>query len=125
LLREEGFVKAPALLLILLLALLGWWIRSVLQPVAYGIDAGAFAPGPRDSLQVEDVVRANPAALPTRPPNIIVILADDLGWGDPGVQGGRVIATPNIDQLARDGVRLTDFAAWQRAFSAAPRGWKN
>lgn len=46
-----------------------------------------------------------------RRPNIIVILADDLGWGDLGVQGGRDVSTPNIDALAAQGVRMTDFYA--------------
>lgn len=43
--------------------------------------------------------------------NIIVILADDLGYADLGVQGGRDVATPNIDRLAAEGVRMTDFYA--------------
>ena len=42
------------------------------------------------------------------PPNIVVILADDLGYGDLGAYGGTTIQTPHIDGLARDGVRLTD-----------------
>jgi len=42
-------------------------------------------------------------------PNIIVINADDLGYGDPGCYGGQAIRTPNIDGLAGDGVRFTDF----------------
>ncbi len=44
-------------------------------------------------------------------PNIIVILADDLGYGDIGCDGGRFIRTPNLDALAAEGVRLTDFYA--------------
>jgi arylsulfatase A-like enzyme len=41
-------------------------------------------------------------------PNIILILADDLGYGDPGCYGGKLVPTPAIDALARDGVRCTD-----------------
>src|ERR1044072_7303204 len=42
-------------------------------------------------------------------PNIVIILADDLGYGDlGGVWGGRA-KTPNLDQLAREGLRFTDF----------------
>ena len=44
----------------------------------------------------------------TQKPNIIIILADDLGWADVGYHGGK-ISTPNIDRLAREGVRLENF----------------
>ena len=43
-----------------------------------------------------------------RPPNVIVILADDLGYGDLGVQGGKDIPTPHIDSIAKNGVRFTN-----------------
>jgi len=42
-------------------------------------------------------------------PNIIFILADDLGYGDVGCYGQQKILTPNIDQLAKNGVRFTQF----------------
>jgi arylsulfatase A-like enzyme len=42
-----------------------------------------------------------------RPPNIVVLLADDLGYADLGVHGAKDIATPHIDALARHGVRCT------------------
>lgn len=41
-------------------------------------------------------------------PNIILIFADDLGYGDVGCYGGKLVPTPAIDSLARDGVRCTD-----------------
>ena len=40
-------------------------------------------------------------------PNVIFILADDLGYGDLGCFGQRLIKTPNIDRLAAEGVRFT------------------
>ena len=43
-----------------------------------------------------------------RPPNIIYIMADDMGYGDAGCFGATKIPTPNIDRLARQGIRLTD-----------------
>jgi len=42
-----------------------------------------------------------------RPPNIIFIIADDLGYGDIGCYGQKFIKTPNIDKLASEGIRFT------------------
>jgi arylsulfatase A-like enzyme len=44
-------------------------------------------------------------------PNIIYILADDLGYGDLGCYGQKIIKTPNIDKLADEGMRFTDHYA--------------
>ncbi len=44
-------------------------------------------------------------------PNVLLVVADDLGYGDLGCYGGRDIRTPNLDRLAREGVRLTDHYA--------------
>jgi len=51
------------------------------------------------------------AAEPTPPrrPNIVIILADDLGYADVACYGGTRHRTPNIDALAREGLRFTDF----------------
>lgn len=45
------------------------------------------------------------------PPNIVLILMDDLGYADIGSFGVPDAKTPNIDRLAREGVKLTDFYA--------------
>jgi arylsulfatase A len=44
-------------------------------------------------------------------PNVVLIITDDLGWADIGSYGAADIRTPNLDGLARDGIRLTDFYA--------------
>lgn len=54
---------------------------------------------------------AQPAALsaqqPATPPNVILMLIDDMGWTDLGCYGSKYYETPNIDRLARDGMRFT------------------
>src|SRR5258705_2826906 len=51
---------------------------------------------------------APPETKPAPPrPNIIFILADDLGWADMGCFGSKFYETPNLDQLARNGMRFT------------------
>jgi arylsulfatase A-like enzyme len=54
---------------------------------------------------------AAPAAQPPSRPNVVLFIMDDLGYGDVGSYGGADARTPNIDRLAREGVRLTDFYA--------------
>ena len=46
-----------------------------------------------------------------RPPNIIYILADDLGYGDVGSYGQKLIRTPRLDRMAREGMRFTQHYA--------------
>ena len=55
--------------------------------------------------------QSQPATQPTRPPNIVLILMDDLGYGDLGSYGVPDAKTPHIDRLAREGAKLTDFYA--------------
>jgi arylsulfatase A-like enzyme len=51
-----------------------------------------------------------PQPSPARP-NIVLIIADDLGYGDLGIYGATDTRTPNLDRLAREGTRFTDFYA--------------
>jgi arylsulfatase A-like enzyme len=53
-----------------------------------------------------------------RPPNVVLILADDLGYADTGIYGSTKIPTPHIDALAKDGVRFG--AAYVTAASCSP-----
>jgi arylsulfatase len=54
-----------------------------------------------------------------RPPNIVVIFMDDLGYGDLGCYGAVDFRTPNIDRLAAEGMRFTNFLAAQPVCSAS------
>jgi len=51
---------------------------------------------------------AVPAATPARPPNIVLVLIDDLGWRDLGSYGSTFHETPHLDRFARESVRFTD-----------------
>jgi arylsulfatase A len=75
-------------------------------PIAQWIVLAAVAAG------FESAERDKPQVVkgPDRP-NVVWILADDLAWGDPGCFGHEVLETPNLDRLAAEGVRLTDFYA--------------
>ena len=52
---------------------------------------------------VEPVTEAD-----VRPPNVVIIFADDMGWGDLGCNGATAIPTPAMDAIAADGARFTD-----------------
>ncbi len=62
---------------------------------------------------------AAPKAPPPTSPNVVIIFADDLGYADVGCYGAQAIKTPNIDRLAREGVRFTDFYVAQPVCSSS------
>ena len=64
-----------------------------------------YGPYP-DNAKLKPLKLSNPSA---PKPNVIIVYCDDLGYGDLGCYGNRVIRTPNIDGLARDGMRFTDY----------------
>ncbi len=78
--------------------------RGFLQVTGAGLAAAMFAPRMRLVSKAE-------AREPAGKPNIIFILADDLGYGDLGCYGQKQIQTPNIDRLAAEGMRFTDHYA--------------
>jgi arylsulfatase A-like enzyme len=69
--------------------------------LAAAVAALALSPG------CGDHERGVAGAETSRPPNVVLILADDLGYNDISLHGNPLLSTPNIDSLARDGVRFT------------------
>ena len=65
---------------------------------------------------------ATAALAADRPPNVVLILVDDLGYGDLGCFGAKDIRTPNIDALAKQGTRFTDFYVAQAVCTASRAG---
>jgi arylsulfatase A-like enzyme len=70
------------------------------------------------------LLAGSPPAFPApasteRPPNVVLIFCDDMGYADVGCYGARGYKTPNIDRLARQGMRFTDFYVAQAVCSAS------
>ncbi|MEU3528474.1 sulfatase-like hydrolase/transferase [Streptomyces sp. NPDC038707] len=68
----------------------------------------AGAATPAQAAPAEHPFRSRTAAASGPRPNVLVILGDDLGWADLSSYGAPHIKTPNLDRLARQGVRFTD-----------------
>jgi len=71
-------------------------------------------------LSVEPPAAEPPPAPPA--PNIVIIFTDDQGYGDVGVYGAKGFTTPNLDQMAAEGMRFTDFYVTQPVCSASRAG---
>ncbi|WP_313021514.1 sulfatase family protein [Atlantibacter hermannii] len=75
--------------------------------VAALVSAAVCAP-----VAINSAMAATPASgNHSQQPNVVIILADDLGYGDLGVYGHPIVKTPNIDKLAKEGVRFTQYYA--------------
>lgn len=60
-------------------------------------------------LALACLLLALPGLVSARPPNVVVLLADDAGWGDYSFNGNRQLATPHIDSIAQAGARFDRF----------------
>jgi arylsulfatase len=67
-------------------------------------------------------LRAHAPVPEKRPPNIILIFMDDLGYGDLSCYGALDIRTPNLDRMASEGIRFTNFLSAQAVCSASRAG---
>jgi arylsulfatase A len=65
------------------------------------------------------MVSSVPARAAERPPNVVIIFTDDQGYGDVGCFGAKGFATPNLNKLAREGCRFTNFHVAQPVCSAS------
>ena len=61
----------------------------------------------------------SPASAAERPPNFVVVFADDLGYADVGCFGGKDLSTPHLDRMAAEGRKLTSFYVSQAVCSAS------
>ena len=120
----------------------GYWLVEADSTVTASLVAGAgYALGSATSasITVEDV-SVGGGTFPR--PNILVFLSDDMGWGQPGFNGGTEVATPSMDRIANEGVKLTQFYvqprcaptraslvtgryAWKTGMAANPDGRKD
>jgi uncharacterized sulfatase len=105
-LRQAGLL---CLSLLVIVVLFGAWLYFGLEPDTKGLDPSVFKADNKSSAPASRFVKIVDEAAPR--PNVVLILADDLGYGDLGVQGSRAIDTPHTDRMAAEGMRLTAFYA--------------
>ena len=85
---------------------------AVLLLLAVGVFPGVVAAAPPDAALTAAGSR----------PNLVVVLADDLGYGDLGCYGNAAVRTPHLDRFAAEGLRLTDCYAAAANCSPARAG---
>ncbi len=90
--------------------------RASAAAIAMAAMAAAMAASPaaaqsRRSMARPPATATAPAPQPARQPNIIWIMADDMGYGDIGAFGQQMMATPNLDRMAAQGTRFDSFYA--------------
>ncbi|MCK6556633.1 sulfatase [Candidatus Binatia bacterium] len=121
-LRLRHLCRGLLLAAVLVVALSLWRYSRPHVGAGYAVlDTAVYADPGRGALPVGAIVRLA-AGAPARPPNIVIILADDLGYGDLGAYGNTGIRTPHVDALAHDGARFTDFYAAASTCSPARAG---
>ena len=72
--------------------------------ILFSSEAGAI----QDSqTRANEIANTTPPETDATRPNIVVFLADDMGWGDSAAYGHKITQTPNIDKLAAEGMKFT------------------
>jgi arylsulfatase A-like enzyme len=67
----------------------------------------ALAAELRRTKAPEPMIPSSPGAGAAKKPNVVVVLVDDFGWGDPSCYGNPMAKTPHMDRMAKEGVRFT------------------
>jgi hypothetical protein len=103
-LRRTALVVGYPIVAILVLGFLGLAARYI------QIELSA-PPVSGEHLAYKQAYLQSVTPAPQSAPNIIIVFFDDLGWGDLSSYGNTLIDTPNIDQIALEGVLMTNFYA--------------